>query len=160
MVKLSWRGKPLPGPPSDDRDIAQCAVVHVHHPLPGDAPHVEAELIAVMDVVVDQRREQIVGERDRIEVAGEVQVDVFHRHHLGVTAAGGAALHAEHRPEARLTQADHRLPADAVQRIAQADVVVVLPSPAGVGLMAVTRISLPSGRDFRLSRYSKPIFAL
>jgi hypothetical protein len=30
--------------------------------------------------------------------------------------------------------------------------VVVLPSPAGVGLMAVTRISLPSGRSFKLSK--------
>jgi hypothetical protein len=39
-----------------------CAVVHVHHPFPGDAPHVEAKLVAVMDVIVDQCREQIVGE--------------------------------------------------------------------------------------------------
>ncbi len=30
-------------------------------------------------------------------------------------------------------------------------VVVVLPSPAGVGVMAVTRISLPSGRGFSAS---------
>ena len=30
--------------------------------------------------------------------------------------------------------------------------VVVLPSPAGVGLIAVTRISLPSGRSRRVSR--------
>ena len=39
-------------------------------------------------------------------------------------------------------------------------VVVVLPSPAGVGLIAVTRISLPSGFDFRLSTYSMEILAL
>ena len=31
--------------------------------------------------------------------------------------------------------------------------VVVLPSPAGVGLIAVTRISLPSFFDFSVSRY-------
>ena len=30
-------------------------------------------------------------------------------------------------------------------------VVVVLPSPAGVGLIAVTRISLPSGLSFSVS---------
>jgi hypothetical protein len=53
----------------------------------------------VVDVVVDQRREQVVRGRDRGEVAGEVQVDVFHRHDLRVTATGGAALHAEDRPE-------------------------------------------------------------
>jgi hypothetical protein len=39
-------------------------------------------------------------------------------------------------------------------------VVVVLPSPAGVGLIAVTRISLPSGRPSRLSMKAWPTFAL
>ena len=104
-----------------DDDLAQRAIVHVHHALPRDAAHVDAELVAVMDVVVDERGQQVVGQRDGVEVAGEVQVDVFHRHHLRVAAAGRAALHAEHRAEARLAQADHRLLADAVQRIAQAD---------------------------------------
>jgi hypothetical protein len=104
-----------------DDDVAQRAVVHVHHPLPGDAPHVEAERVAVVDVVVDQRREQVVGERDGVEVPGEVQVDVLHGHHLRVAAAGGAALHPEHRAERGLAQADDRLLADAVQRIAEPD---------------------------------------
>ena len=39
-------------------------------------------------------------------------------------------------------------------------VVVVLPSPAGVGLIAVTRISLPSFFPFRVSRYLSETFAL
>ncbi len=39
-------------------------------------------------------------------------------------------------------------------------VVVVLPSPAGVGLMAETRISLPFGRDLRPSMNSIEILAL
>ena len=38
--------------------------------------------------------------------------------------------------------------------------VVVLPSPAGVGLMAVTRMSLPSGLSKRDSMYPGSIFAL
>ena len=38
-----------------------------------------------------------------------------------IAAAGGAALHAEHRPQARLAQADHRLLADLVERIAESD---------------------------------------
>jgi hypothetical protein len=33
-----------------------------------------------------------------LKVAGEVQVDVFHRHHLRIAAAGRAALHAEDGP--------------------------------------------------------------
>ena len=89
--------------------------------LPCDAAHVDAELVAMVDMVVDQRRKQVVRERDRVEVAGEVQVDVFHRHDLRVTAACRAAFHPEHRPQRRLAQADHRLLADPVQRIAKSD---------------------------------------
>ena len=71
------------------------------------------DLVALVDVIVDQRREQVVSQRDRGEVAGEMQVDVLHRHDLRVAAAGGAALHAEHRAQRRLAQADQRLLADA-----------------------------------------------
>ena len=39
-------------------------------------------------------------------------------------------------------------------------VVVVLPSPAGVGLIAVTRISLPSGRRLGVARQSSEILRL
>ena len=108
-----------------DRDLAQRAVVHVDHALPGDAAHVEAELVAVVDVVVDHRGEEIVGERDRVEVAGEMQVDVFHRHDLRVAAARRAALHAEHGPERGLAQADHRLLADMSPATAADDTLTV-----------------------------------
>ena len=101
MSKPSSRGKPLATPPSEDDDLAQRAVVHVDRPPPGDAPLVEAERVAPVDVVVEQRREQVVGAADGVEVAGEVQVDLLHRHDLGVAAAGGAALHAEARARAR-----------------------------------------------------------
>ena len=79
------------------------------------------KLVAVVDVVVEHRGQQVVGQLDGVEIAGEVEVDVLHRHHLGVAAAGGAALHAEARPQRRLAQADARLLADAVQTVAQAD---------------------------------------
>ena len=46
-----------------DGDVAQSAVVHVDHALPGDAPDVDLQLIAMMDMVVDHRREQVVGQR-------------------------------------------------------------------------------------------------
>ena len=38
--------------------------------------------------------------------------------------------------------------------------VVVLPSPAGVGVIAVTKINFPSFLLFKLSKYSKFIFAI
>ena len=103
----------------DDR--AQRAIVHVEHALPSDAARVEAEAVAPVDVIVDHRRQQIVRRRDGVEVAGEVQVDVLHRHHLRIAAAGGAALDAEARPERGLAQAHHRLLADAVETVAETD---------------------------------------
>ena len=102
-------------------DLTQRAVVHIDHAPPGDPPDIEAKFVAVVDVVVDHRREQVVRERDRGEVAGEVQIDVFHRYDLGVATARRAALHTEHRTERRFAQADHGALADAVERIAEAD---------------------------------------
>ena len=81
------------------RDLSQRAIVDVHRSPPGDAPNIEAELVAMVNVVIDHRRQQIVGESDRGEVTGEMQVDVFHRHDLRVAATGRATLHAEHRAE-------------------------------------------------------------
>ena len=49
-----------------------------------------------MNVVVEQRREQIIGHTDRMQVAIKVEVDVFHRNHLRVTATSRPALHAEY----------------------------------------------------------------
>ncbi len=56
-----------------------------------------------------------------MKVAGEMQIDVVHRHDLGEAAARRAALHAEAGAERRLAQADDRLAADAVERVAEAD---------------------------------------
>jgi hypothetical protein len=99
--------------------VAQCPVVHVEHALPRDAADVDAQFVAVMDMVVEQCRQQIVGELDGVEVPGEMEVDVLHRHHLRVPSAGGPALDAEDGPERGLAQADERPLADAVQRIAE-----------------------------------------
>ena len=37
---------------------------------------------------------------------------------------------------------------------------MVFPSPAGVGVIAVTKISFPSGLSFNVSKYSRLIFAM
>ena len=121
MSKPVSRGKPFLGPPSATVTIAERPVVHVDDAPPRHPPGVDVERVAPVDVVVDQRREQVVGGGDRVEVAGEVEVDVLHRHHLGVAAAGRPALLAEARPERGLAQADHRPPADGVERVAEAD---------------------------------------
>ena len=101
--------------------VAQRAVVDVQAALPGHPPRVDAEGISLVDVVVDERGQRVVGAGDRVEIAGEVQVDLLHRHHLGVSAARGAALDAHYRAERRLAQRDHGVLAQLRQRVRQAD---------------------------------------
>ena len=119
MSNPSWRGIAVGGAAQPNRDLAQGAVVDVDDAPPGDAAHVEALLVAPVHVVVDQRAQQVVRDRYSREVAGEMQVDVLHRDDLRVTAARCAALHAEHRAERRLAQADDGLLADPIQRVAE-----------------------------------------
>ena len=76
--------------------------------------------VALIDAVVHHGGQQVVGCADGMQVAGEVQVDVLHGHHLGVAAAGRAALYAEHGAQAGLTQAEHGLFAQGIHCIGQA----------------------------------------
>ncbi len=124
-------------------DVAQLAVVHIDHAPPQHAFGVDVQLVALIDMVVEHRGKQIICRTDGVKISGEVQVDVFHRQNLGIAAACRAAFHAEHRPQRRFAQGNHGIFADVAQRVRQTDGYGGLPSPAGVGLMAVTKISLP-----------------
>ena len=73
---------------------AQLAVVHVHAAAPGDP--LNAQGIALIDMVIYQCGQKIIGGTDGVKIAGEMQVDVLHGSHLRIAAAGGAALHAKH----------------------------------------------------------------
>ena len=99
--------------------VAQLAVVHVHHALPRDLAHVDAQLVALLDVVVQHGGQQVVGGADGMEVAREVQVDVLHGDDLGIAATSSAALDAEHGAERRLAQRHAHVSALARQRIGQ-----------------------------------------
>ena len=104
-----------------DGDVAQRPVVHVHGAAPADPQGVDLVRVAVQDRGVDHRRQQVVGRRDGVDVAGEVEVEVLHRDDLGQTAAGGAALDAEHRAQRGLAQAGDRVLADDSQALGEAD---------------------------------------
>ena len=99
--------------------VAQLAVVHVDAAAPNDVVQVDVKLVALLDVVVKHRGDEVVRSTDGMEVAGEVQVDVLHGNDLGVTAASGTALDAEHGAQRRLTQAQHRGLADLAQGVMQ-----------------------------------------
>ena len=120
-VEAGLAGEAVGGAAERGDDRAQRPVVHVDGAAPGDAADVDIELVAPIDMVVDHRREQIVGGADGMEIAGEMQVDVFHRHDLRVAAAGGAALHPEAGAERGLANADDGLLADGIERIAETD---------------------------------------
>ncbi len=104
-----------------DDDVAESPIADVEHAAPCDPADVDPECVAVVDVVVDHRREQIGRHGDRREVTREMKVDVLHRHDLRVPSARGAALHAEHRSERRLPQTDHGAFADTCERVAEPD---------------------------------------
>ncbi len=124
--------------------MAQLAIVHVNHALPRDATHVEPERVALVNVVVDHGGKQIVRCTNGVEVAGEVQIDVLHGNHLGVSAASGTALNAEYRAERRLTFARPRCfcQCDAWRRQTDRSGRFAF-ARRRKGLMAVTSTSLP-----------------
>ena len=87
--------------------MAQGAVVEVDNAADFDAARVDAEFVAVLQVVVEYGCGEVVCQRDGVEVTGEVQVDVFHRQHLCVSAAGSTAFHAEDGAQGGFAQGKH-----------------------------------------------------
>ena len=92
-------------------DVAQGAVVHVDNAAPLDCARVDAQLVAVVQVVVNHGGKQVVCCGDGVEVAGQVQVQLLHGNDLGVAAACCAALDAEGRAHCGLTQSQDCLAA-------------------------------------------------
>ena len=104
-----------------DDHVPEGPVADVEDARPEDPLRIDAERVLVVEAVVEERAGQVVGRADRVDVAGQVEVEVLHRDDLAVAAAGRAALDPEHRPERRLADADRRLAPDRVQALGQAD---------------------------------------
>jgi hypothetical protein len=97
------------------------AIADIDDAWPEDAERVDAERVAVVQVVVEERCPQVVGRADRVDVAGQVQVEVGHRDDLAVAAAGSSSLDPEDRPQRRLADADRSAAADLVEPLRQPD---------------------------------------
>ena len=148
MSKPVSRGKPFVAPPRPVTILRRPRSFMSTAATPADRVHVDVELVAVHHVRVDERGEQVVRSRDRVQVAGEVEVQVLHRHDLRVAGAGSAALDAEDRAERGLAAGTAATDSPIAPKpcVSETDV-VVLPSPALVGVTAVTQMILPSGRS-------------
>ena len=105
MTQRSSRTTPLATPPSPITQSRSArsfmSMVRGHVMRRGSI----LQRVALVDMVVEHRRQQRVGAGDRVEVSGEMEVDVLHGHDLRVPAAGRPALDAEHGPETRLADA-------------------------------------------------------
>ena len=141
----------LPAPEPDDHPPDR-AIADVHDPRPADREGVDAERVPMVEVVVEEGRGEVVGGADGVDVAGQVEVEVLHRDDLAVAAAGRPSLDPEDRAERGLADRDRRLRPIRLRPWASPTVVVVLPSPSGVGVIAVTTTYFPRGRSARRAR--------
>ena len=102
-------------------DGAELAVVHIHGTLPGDALRIDAEGVALENVIVQHGCDQVVRSADGVEVTGEVEVDVLHRDDLCPAAAGSAALDAEDRSQGRLAECEDGVLSNLSEAVCEAD---------------------------------------
>ena len=104
-----------------DHHMAQRPIVHIQTALERNGARVNAQIVSLLQVIVDQRAKQIVCAGDRMKIAGKMQVDLFHRDDLGVAAARCAALHTEDRSEGRLAQGKNGLFPDLPEAVGKSD---------------------------------------
>ena len=83
--------------------------------------HLRAASLGLMQHAgVNRGRDQVVRSSDGMDIAGQMQVEIFHRDDLAVAAAGRAALDAEGRPLRRLTDRCYDALAQQSQSLSQA----------------------------------------
>jgi len=85
-------------PAQTNDDIPQRAVVQVNDPPQHDLPRVNAQLVAVLQVVVHHGGQKIVGLADGVHVPHKVKVDRLGGHDLGPPRPCAATLDAEIGP--------------------------------------------------------------
>ena len=119
--ELALAGHAVGLPAQADVDLAQGPVADVDDPRPADGVGVDVELVAVVEVVVEEGAREVVRSTDGVDVPGEVEVEVLHGDDLAVATAGSATLDAEDRPQRGLADGHRGLAADAVEPLDDAD---------------------------------------
>ena len=101
--------------------LPERAIVHVDGARPGDLPRVDPAVVAEMEMGIEERGQQVMGGRNGVKVAIEVQVDLVERRQRRLAAASRSTLLAKHRPERRLAERRHRLVTALDQPLSQAN---------------------------------------
>ncbi len=104
-----------------DGDVAEGAVVHIEGARPEDLGGVDGEGVAVEEMSVEERGEEIVGGGDGVEVAGEMEVDRLGGNDLSEAAARGAAFRAEDRAEGGLADGGDGAVAELAEGLSEAE---------------------------------------
>ena len=111
---MSW-------PAQTGHHVAQGTVVDVHAPLPRHAPRVDAQGVALVDVVINDGGQGVGCRGNGMKIAGEVKIDVFHGDDLCIAAASRAALNTHHWTLGGLAQCNDGLLAQLVQGVGKAN---------------------------------------
>ena len=120
-VEARLCGQAIGGGAQARDDGAQRAVVDIEDTAPEDFLQAETVLGVLVEVVVEQGRNHVVGRSNRVEVAREVEIDFLHRQHLGMATASGTALHTKARTERRFAEGDNGLLSYFIEAQGQAD---------------------------------------
>ena len=107
--------------PEPCHDMPERAVIDIEYASPENLLQSEAFCLMLIQIVVQQCRYHIVGRCDGVEVSREMQVYLFHRKNLRISASGCSAFHSEARSERWLTQRCNCLFPDFVQSKRQTD---------------------------------------
>jgi len=126
-----------------NHDTAQCAVIGIERAGPRDLRRIEIERVAVKEKGIDHGGEQVVRGGDGVKVAVKMEIDFLAGLDLRQTAARCAALESEDRPSDGSREVTMLLRPMRSRPWARPMETTVLPSPETVGVVAVTRMSLP-----------------
>ena len=144
-IKAVFPGNTLGLPAEAVNDVAELTIVHVDSTLPGDLLRINPEGIALLNMVIKHSGQKIVGCADGMEIAGEVEIDVFHGNDLSISAAGSTALDTKDRPEGGLAKCNHGVFTDSPQTVGE--------SHRGSGLALAGRSRCDGGDENELSLF-------
>ena len=91
-IKASLTRNAMGFAPHADYHMTESTVIQVQYTLPSDTANINIQGIPLLDMIVNNRRQQIVGCGNSVEIAGEMKVNILHRHHLGITPACSTTL--------------------------------------------------------------------